>query len=284
MANGQPANFRTRNYVFTFNNYGGLDLDRIQRLSGVANFIGYGKEIGASGTRHLQGMVCWKSAKTFRATTNLVQGAHIEIMGGTPSQAWAYCSKDGDTWSVGQVPLDRQQQSEQQSCKWAAFIERAKNGDMNNVDQKLLVQYYSTFMKIMAANQPMPENLQGCCGIWIHGAPGTGKSHAVNAMHPDAYRKMVNRWWDGYQNQATVWLDDLDPDSSTWIARYLKIWADKWSFMAEVKGASSLIRPSLFIVTSNYTIDQMGFRQEDLTAIKRRFREVEKIASQDIIL
>lgn len=152
------------------------------------------------------------------------------------------------------------------------------------VDPQLYVQYHATFLRIHGDHLALPPNLPAVCGVWIHGLPGSGKSHAVNEAYPNAYRKMANKWWDSYQNQPIVWLDDVDPDSTSWIARYLKIWADKWSFMAEVKGSSRCIRPVKFIVTSNYTIDQMNFRTNDFEAITRRFREILKVQGQNIIL
>lgn len=274
---------RSRNYVFTLNNYTEDEVSAIQSID--AAFIGYGKEVGESGTPHLQGMCSFRFAKSFvAAKAAFPTRTHLEVMRGTSEEAWNYCSKDGDVWSIGERPRSSNEVADLNRCRYKEFIEHAKSGNDDDVDPCLYVQYYSTFHKIKAANQRLPDSLSTVCGIWIHGLPGTGKSHAVNAAHPEAYRKQCNKWWDGYVNQETVWLDDIDPDSSAWIARYLKIWADKWSFSAEVKGGVICIRPKRIIITSNYTIDQMGFRLEDLAAIKRRFTEVEKVASQNIIL
>ena len=121
-----------------------------------------------------------------------------------------------------------------------------------------------------------PEAIQGTCGLWIHGDTGTGKSHSVITQHPDRYIKPLNKWWDGYQNEVVVHLDELAPSHAQWIAPYLKKWADKWPFDAETKGSSIQIRPELVVVTSNYALCDMGFSQEDLPALERRFRVVEK--------
>lgn len=274
----------SRNYVFTLNNYEEIEVLFIKSLRPI-RYIGFGKEISNSGTPHLQGMVCFNSAKTLPQAIKLLPSrAHVEIMRGNVEQAWVYCSKDGDYWDSGTRPRSPTEVGVLNSERYRTFLEHARNGDRENVDPRMLVQYYSVFERIAGQNLIMPTNLDSVCGIWIHGLPGCGKSHAVNAAYPLAYRKMANKWWDSYQEQEVVWLDDLDPDATTWVARFLKVWADKWSFMAEVKGSSRCIRPRKFIVTSNYSIDNMGFRGQDLAAIKRRFIEIEKTLSQNIII
>lgn len=94
----------------------------------------------------------------------------------------------------------------------------------------------------------------------------------------------MNKWWDGYQGEDVVHIDEIDESHTVWIAPYLKKWADKWPFDAEVKGGALCLRPKLVVVTSNYKIEDMGFKDADLPAILRRFRQVEKFTGQDLIV
>lgn len=76
------------------------------------------------------------------------------------------------------------------------------------------------------------------------------------------------------------------------LGHYLKIWADKWSCTGEVKGGTVPLNHRNFIVTSNYSIEQVfGPEEHDnekakkakaelVAAIKRRFNE-QYIESQD---
>lgn len=125
-----------------------------------------------------------------------------------------------------------------------------------------------------------------CKGIWIQGPPGCGKSHLVEKGFPGAYRKAQNKWWDGYQGEEVVILEDLD---GPYLNHYLKIWADKWRCTGEVKGAVVPLMHKWIIVTSNYTIRdivEMGAKGErvDFTlveAIERRFKVITMRGEED---
>jgi len=69
-----------------------------------------------------------------------------------------------------------------------------------------------------------------------------------------------------------VILEEIGPNDCDWIAPMLKIWADRFPFIAEMKGRSRMIRPKKVVVTSNYSPSAIFLRDEDLDAIRRRFK------------
>ena len=110
--------------------------------------------------------------------------------------------------------------------------------------------------------------------LWLYGRPGTGKtSYVFRNFNDNLYIKAINKWWDGYIDQDTVLLDDWDPNHNILVG-YLKQWADRFPFRAEIKGGSLLIRPKRIIITSNYSIDECFQNQNDADAIKRRFKRL----------
>lgn len=75
------------------------------------------------------------------------------------------------------------------------------------------------------------------------------------------------------------------PVDGKYLAHYMKILVDRFSFIAEIKGGAIRVDPGkyIMIVTSNYALDEV-FEGEDLKALKRRFHEVEIKDSSDIFL
>lgn len=272
---------RSRSYVFTWNNYTAEAEESLARLD--CRYLCYGRERGESGTPHLQGMVCFSHAKSHASVRKLLAGCHIERQRGTYVQARTYCQKDGDFVERGTCPLDPEDQALEQSRRYSVAWDLAKSGDVENIDPVIRLTHYRTILAIGKDFRLRPESLDSVCGLWIHGRPGVGKSHSVVTAFPGAYVKDCSKWWDGYQGEPVVWLDDVDPSSSSWLCRFLKIWADRYPFPAQTKGGSLFIRPGKFIVTSNYTIGGMGFEQSSLDAILRRFREVELVSREQKI-
>jgi hypothetical protein len=109
--------------------------------------------------------------------------------------------------------------------------------------------------------------------FWYWGDTGTGKSRKARE-NTSLYLKKRNKWWDGYDNEECVLIEEWSPDMKTTTAQELKIWADIYSFPAEIKGGMIVIRPRMLIITSNYKIEEC-FEERDVEAIKRRFTSVE---------
>nr|WAE42565.1 MAG: replication associated protein [Cressdnaviricota sp.] len=271
---------RYRNFCFTHNNYENTQLeDTIE-----CRYIAYAKEVGESGTPHLQGYVTFHNAKTKSAVIKAMPGCHIEVMLGSYAQNESYCSKAGQLVERGEKPMENDNKGRAEQLRWSRALELAKEGKIEEIDADIQLRHYNTLKSIRKDYMKPPPSLTGRCGVWIHGTTKTGKTRTVRTAYPDCYRKPRSKWWDGYQGQEVVHLDEVSPAMTPWIAPFLKDWGDWSDFHAETKGGAMLIRPKKFIITSNYTIDEMGFNLNDIGPIKDRFKEIEKTADQDIII
>lgn len=130
---------------------------------------------------------------------------------------------------------------------------------------------------------PAVEPLQSVCGIWLFGESGVGKTRAVLGAYPTAFIKPRNQWWDGYQEEEVVCIDDVDKFDVSLGGR-LKHWGDFAPFIGEFKGGSRRIRPRLVIVTSQYVIGDIWKDRETIEALGRRFKLIEKLAGIDVVL
>lgn len=152
---------------------------------------------------------------------------------------------------------------------------------MDAIPKNLRIQHYNTFKKIRHEEGEQVSDLPSSnipVNYWFFGSTGSGKSHAARNEFPKSYLKVSNnKWWDGYRQgvHTTVIMDDFDI-SHNYMGFNLKIWADRYAFTAEVKGATLMLRPNHIIVTSNYHPAQIWPNDKEMTLdpILRRFKIV----------
>lgn len=276
------AGTRGRAWCFTWNNYPETHHQDLVSLG--SRYILYGRETAPeTGTRHLQGYLYFSNAKTRTAIIRKLPGPHYELARGTFAQNLSYCTKDGDYFAHGEPPVDDNQRGAEEKARYAVAWDLAKAGKLEEIDADIRVRLYTTLKRIEKDFLPAVANLDGVCGLWIHGISGAGKTRSVLRAFPDAYIKPRNNWWDGYQGEQIVLCDDVDRFDVALGGKF-KHWADYCAFIAECKGGAMRIRPVKFIVTSQYTIEDIWTDAETRAALNRRFTRIDKLADQEIIL
>lgn len=260
---------KARGYCFTINNPTDSDREALEKIE--CRYMVLGNEVGEEGTKHIQGYVLFKSPRSFEAIKKLMPRAHIEVQRGTSKQAADYCKKDGDFIERGDPPKEKSDGGDMEKRRWEEAFQAAKEGRMEDIPADIFVKHYRTMKEIRKDYMVKPDDADDVTGVWMYGGPGVGKSRAARERYPNAYLKMQNKWWDGYQDEEYVILDDFD---SKELGHHLKIWADRYSFLAETKGGAIHIRPKKIVITSNYAPDdpKFGWDAEMVGAIKRRFK------------
>lgn len=94
---------RAKHWCFTLNNYTEEDVDRLNDLRPGISYLVAGKEIGESGTRHLQGYVAFSEQLRLRKAKSYIGEAHLSVARNIPNSI-AYCKKDGDFFEIGEPP------------------------------------------------------------------------------------------------------------------------------------------------------------------------------------
>lgn len=260
---------KSRDYCFTLNNYTQDQVDAFQTLDCV--YVVYGKEKASTGTPHLQGYVRFKSPKTLSAALKAMPGKpHLEIKRGTCQQAIDYCKKDGDVYERGEIPVTQEEKGAKNKRRHEEAFQAAKDGRFDDIPADLRLRFYGTFKKIREDHLPKPTALGELNNEWRYGPTGTGKSRKAHEEHPNAYIKKANtKWWDGYDGQEVVIIDDLDKYHVS-LGYELKIWLDHYPFPAERKGGTQMIRPKTVIITSNYHPSEIWDDEKTLNPVLRR--------------
>lgn len=186
--------------------------------------------------------------------------------------------------------------------KWLDAMEMAKNGMLepvpgtcNEVDCCVYHKHPKVYLdkrQQLTILQPKQDAPDGCIKqdhLWIWGPTGCGKTSSVWALFQadGLYRRdTAMKFWQSYGNEPNVVIEDVNNSSLRQMTlTTLKNLCDPTGFPIEQKyGPSQVIRPRI-IVTSQYTIDECAkyigknakfnsdwYHEEDLAAVKRRFR------------
>lgn len=279
---------KARGFYFTdFNYTEARHAELIEKLEPYTYLI-IGKETcPETQTRHYQCYVHFKNPRSIHAVRKLLHPNHVDIAKGSAKQNFVYCSKEGDFEEYGKRPLDKHEVSKLAS---EAKIEKNKRLVDKSVSLNELVQD-GTLSPYQVCNLKRARDIlaqesdsytpKGLRGLWICGPPGCGKTRMVHEVYGESlYLKPQSKWWDGYRGEKTVLLDDLDVSI---LGHYMKIWSDRYACNGEVKGSSIVLRHELFIVTTNYRIEELFSEPMLKSAIERRFELVDCFEDPDVL-
>lgn len=201
-------------------------------------------------------------------------------MKGTLEEAREYCSKEKgkpgyEEWSIGR-PMEKTDMDTMKrisDMETGVFFEKYKHKH-----PKLYRKYYNMACKLVkgkkyVASEPMNLN----DNMWFYGAPGTGKTSTARKRFTPLYKKdWSNDFWDRYEGQMTVVLEDMPRKVPMSLQESMKRWMDYDPFWAKVKlrKTTRSIRPQRFIVTSQQSPVEAGFDVRHYLAMHRRITMV----------
>lgn len=264
---------RARSWCFTLNNPTPDEWARLLTLA--APYWVMGDEVGENGTPHVQGYVQFGKVVRFNAAKEMLgPRVHLEPAKGTPEQASAYCKKDGKFQEFGELRTPHTG-GRMEKERFRDALKRARDGDLDGLAQEhpdLYTRYQLTYLREAKLHRPMPAPVSELNNWWYFGSTGTGKSRKAREENPGYYLKRITKWWDGYQGQDVVIIEEWHPDVVPALQQMLKEWADHHPFQAEYKGGSMIIRPKKIIVTSNYAMNECFSDMAILDPLLRRFK------------
>ena len=219
-------------------------------------------EVGKNGTRHVQ---AWVKTKVKRRLTTMKNYLRAGSLRGwvmpcrDNAAARKYCEKT-DTrvegpWYFGTKPGEKVKVKGQRTDIESAARILVDGGSIKDVIQEapgMFVKYSTGLMKLEAF-LVRPRNWMTELHI-LWGVSGSGKSHTAreeagdNAYYLPVPKKGAALWWDGYQGEEHVVIEDFYGEID--LHEMLKL-VDKYPKKVQVKGAMVEFRAKKVWITSN---------------------------------
>lgn len=278
-----PAKQSNR-WTFTLNNWTDSELSNLKTIANTLRFIIVGKEMGESGTPHLQGYLEVKKRCTLTAVkTMLGSRYHLEIAHGDAEANIAYCSKEGDVVIKEGSPVKQGQRKDLEEIKIAIDEGLSYEGLWENHFSSM-VQYRRSFEEY--ANLKRLKNRVVPKVYFWWGKTGTGKTRGAFDLAESEYDNSFwvwpgGPWYDGYRGQRVAIFDEFHggDEQGCPFSMWKKL-CDRYSLTVPIKGGFTNWAPEVIIFTSN--IDPKLWWARDLKPadwweqVERRITEIKE--------
>lgn len=273
MEEQEQNNTRTsRNWVFTLNNPTEVLIFGEEKV----RYAIWQKEIGENGTPHYQGYIELKRNQRLAAMKKLIPGAHFEQRRGTREQARDYSRKE-ETRAEGPWEFGTWDEGGQGSRTDLQDVKRML--DEGKPLLSVAEEHFSTFLRyergLQSYKRLKQSDRKGKTEVDLYlGSPGVGKSYRAAEEATGGYWKSPDKWWDGYEQQRVVVIDDF----SGWLqwTQLLHI-LDAYPCDVEAKGTKLKFNSARIIITSNYHPDDWYSKEGTKRPIDALMRRIDRI-------
>lgn len=252
---------RSRNWCFT--DFEILDFISIyKQYSTMIRYICVGEEsCPETDRKHLQGWVQFNKPKRMSRVKSLFgsKKIHLEMCRGDEFSNDNYCKKDNKFMSFGKFVA--QGQRTDMECAIQELFDGGSMHDLAMTRPQLFVQYGRRLRALKAEYmQEQTNKLRTVHVEYVWGGTGTGKSHYaynqkdVFGKRPFFIDACDLKWWDGYNGEKTIVIDEYSNDIK--VTKLLKL-LDKYPKRLEIKGGITYANWTRVIITSNLSPDEL---------------------------
>lgn len=267
---------RSKRWTFTLNNYTEENELQVQALldGQVVSYLIYGREVGESGTPHLQGYLETSTKVSFRTVKDLMPTAHLEKARGSLQSNRTYCTKEDQQPFEGGSPMQQGQRSD--------LVEIKTLLDSGATIEDIADQHFSKWVvyrrSFQAYIQMKSRSRKWQTKVHVYwGKTGTGKTRFVmdQVMDSDFWSPGDYKWFDGYQGQPIVIFDDYRGEYP--LQLLLKL-LDRYPMRVPIKGGFTEWAPRKVYITSNIHPNEW-YPNSDRFSISAMFRRLHLVES-----
>lgn len=254
----------SRAWCFTLNNWTEEEYEALKKYK--CDYIVIGKEIGAEGTPHLQGYIEFSGGKRFSTLKKAFPKVHWEPRKSTAEKAAAYCKKDGIFIEIG----EKKTQGHRTDLDEAVVILQS-GGTLKDVAEALPKTYIKNTKGLTLYAAEITEHRTTKPYVeWRYGDTGLGKTYYCVNKHKSHYIKDGSKWWDGYNHQEAIIIDDFNNNFDT---KDLLRLLDKYGYQGEIKGGYVKITSPYIYITCDRPPEEF-WAEKDLAQILRRIDKI----------
>ena len=254
--------YRTRSIVFTI-----YDLATLSDLRDYAKseceYVRFGHEVcPTTGREHIQGWLQWSNPRSVASFWKRFNHPHIEPRYGNVSSNQDYTAKEGKWEEFGEPP---KQGARTDWSRAHALLQRSSVAEVIADQPHLLptIRALERFQQI--AHQPTSRDVKT---IYIHGPAGCGKTKAIyDTFGTSAYWKPNGEWFDGYNGEQVLVLDDYYGDLP--YSQLLRV-LDRYPLRVPIKGGFVAANWTTVLITSNARFADQYHAIPDTSALARR--------------
>lgn len=265
---------KSKYWVWTLNNYTDEEEKSVCTLVDRedVSYVCFGRETGASGTKHLQGYIELGIRRTLGGIKRLpgMARTHVERRRGSQNQAITYCRKDDDFHEFGVKSISRQGKRTDLDSIKELIDEGTPEAELWDTNFSTMVVHRRAFREYRASKRPATFRLDLKVYV-LWGAPGVGKSRYAYHVDPDLFSVPSPdlKWFDGYEGHPTVLIDDYRGNAdAAWLLKLLDI----YKLQVPVKGGFLPWHADKIFLTSN--IPPHMWHQDITDPLMRRITKV----------
>jgi len=272
-------------WCFTLNNYGAGEYAHLQEMLSGEVWGVMGQEVGESGTPHLQGAVVLRVRHTLEYMRGWNSRAHWEVMAGTPQQSLEYCSKqDSNPFTCGTMPVIPGTKKGATSQGARTDLEKFAANIREHGIQAAVMESPDIYLKYPMGAEKLASRLAKAARmtprdpprvVWCYGPTGSGKTRWVkdqSAVIDQWWSGKNLKWWDGYDGESVVIIDDFRRDFCTF-HELLRI-LDRYELRVEVKHGTTMLLARDIYITSAFHPRDVYETREDIEQLMRRITTV----------